>query len=298
MHGRFATALRARRIVGVRGSDGRVHVPPVEYDPDTAAVLDEFVPVGPHGTVVSWSWLPSPLEGQAAATPVRLGIRASRRADTPLLHAVDVPSPGQIRTGMRVQARWAEERAKGIRDIACFQPESDVATGHDEPGTEPVTMLTTPVHLSYQRSASPEESRSGIADSWTSNAKRRGCPPEKPRRTRGWSTCEGGLSGFAAAKTNSEESVVTDVAVIGFAQAPNVRATHGTTNGVEVLVPIFRADTGLAKDDTGFWCSGSSDYLAGRAFSFIAAVDAIGAFPPINESHVEMDAAWACTRRR
>ena len=31
----FFTALRGRRIVGVRGSDGRVHVPPAEYDPVT-----------------------------------------------------------------------------------------------------------------------------------------------------------------------------------------------------------------------------------------------------------------------
>jgi acetyl-CoA acetyltransferase len=87
-----------------------------------------------------------------------------------------------------------------------------------------------------------------------------------------------------------------DVAVAGFAQAPNVRRTTGTTNGVEMLVPIFAevfASTGLSKKDIGFWCSGSSDYLAGRAFSFISAVDAIGAFPPIHESHVEMDAAWA-----
>ena len=45
--------------------------------------------------------------------------------------------------------------------------------------------------------------------------------------------------------------------------------------------------------DIGFWCSGSSDYLAGRSFSFVPAVDAIGVFPPVNESHVEMDAAWA-----
>lgn len=87
-----------------------------------------------------------------------------------------------------------------------------------------------------------------------------------------------------------------DVAIAGFAKAPNVRETPGTTNGVEMLVPIFAevfAQTGLSKQDIGFWCSGSSDYLAGRAFSFIAAVDAIGAFPPIHESHVEMDAAWA-----
>jgi acetyl-CoA acetyltransferase len=89
---------------------------------------------------------------------------------------------------------------------------------------------------------------------------------------------------------------VTDVAVVGFAQSPCVRHGAGTTSGVEMLVPIFGevlAATGLAKDDVGFWCSGSSDYLAGRAFSFVQAVDAIGAFPPIMESHVEMDGAWA-----
>lgn len=89
---------------------------------------------------------------------------------------------------------------------------------------------------------------------------------------------------------------MTEVAVVAFAQAPNVRRTHGTTNGVEMLVPIFDevyTRTGLTKKDIGFWCSGSSDYLAGRAFSFISAVDAIGAVPPIHESHVEMDAAWA-----
>jgi acetyl-CoA acetyltransferase len=87
-----------------------------------------------------------------------------------------------------------------------------------------------------------------------------------------------------------------NVSIVSFAQAPNVRETHGTTNGVEMLVPIMKEAldrAGLSKKDIGFWCSGSSDYLAGRAFSFIAAVDAIGAFPPIHESHVEADAAWA-----
>ncbi|MFI5780132.1 thiolase domain-containing protein [Nocardia sp. NPDC051570] len=89
---------------------------------------------------------------------------------------------------------------------------------------------------------------------------------------------------------------VTDIAVVGFAHAPHVRETYGTTNGVEMLAPCFRAlkdRLGIGVSDIDFWCSGSSDYLAGRAFSFISAIDSIGAVPPINESHVEMDAAWA-----
>ncbi|RPA56870.1 lipid-transfer protein [Gordonia oryzae] len=86
------------------------------------------------------------------------------------------------------------------------------------------------------------------------------------------------------------------IAIVGFAHSPNVVGTHGTTNGVEMLIPCFSklyAELGISRTDIGFWCSGSSDYLAGRAFSFISAIDSIGAMPPINESHVEMDGAWA-----
>ena len=87
-----------------------------------------------------------------------------------------------------------------------------------------------------------------------------------------------------------------DVGIVGFAQSPQLRRSEATTNGVEMLVPIFAevlGGLGLTKGDIGFWCSGSSDYLAGRAFSFISAIDAIGPVPPINESHVEADGAWA-----
>ena len=86
-----------------------------------------------------------------------------------------------------------------------------------------------------------------------------------------------------------------DVAVVGFAQR-QMAEFDGSPTCVELLVPIFAEcyeQTGLTRKDIGFWCSGSSDYLAGRSFSFVSAVDAIGALPPVNESHVEMDAAWA-----
>lgn len=86
-----------------------------------------------------------------------------------------------------------------------------------------------------------------------------------------------------------------DVAVVGFAQR-QTRAFDGSPNCVELLVPILHElweQTGWTKADIGFWCSGSSDYLAGRSFSFVTAIDALGAVPPISESHVEMDGAWA-----
>ena len=106
----------------------------------------------------------------------------------------------------------------------------------------------------------------------------------------------GAMAGGTMAGGTMTGGTMTAVAVVGFAQSPCLRHGEGTTSGVEMLVPIFGevfAATGLAKDEIGFWCSGSSDYLAGRAFSFVQAVDAIGAFPPIMESHVEMDGAWA-----
>jgi acetyl-CoA acetyltransferase len=86
-----------------------------------------------------------------------------------------------------------------------------------------------------------------------------------------------------------------DVAVVGFAQR-QMPEFDGSPTCVELLVPLLAEcyeQTGFTRKDIGFWCSGSSDYLAGRSFSFVSAVDAIGVLPPVNESHVEMDAAWA-----
>jgi acetyl-CoA acetyltransferase len=88
---------------------------------------------------------------------------------------------------------------------------------------------------------------------------------------------------------------VRDVAVVAFAQTDHRRRTDELSE-VEMLMPVLHQvldETGLRTSDIGFTCSGSSDYLAGRAFSFTMALDGVGAWPPISESHVEMDGAWA-----
>jgi acetyl-CoA acetyltransferase len=87
--------------------------------------------------------------------------------------------------------------------------------------------------------------------------------------------------------------VTREVAVVAFAQTKHTGEDVGLTE-VELLAPVIteiKQATGLNR--FGFTCSGSLDYLAGAPFSFVSALDAVGAWPPISESHVEMDGAWA-----
>ena len=86
-----------------------------------------------------------------------------------------------------------------------------------------------------------------------------------------------------------------DVAIVSYSQSRSVR-TERNQNEVEMLMPLIKEavkNSGIPKEEIGFTCSGSTDYLSGQSFAFVMAVDAVGAWPPINESHVEMDGAWA-----
>ena len=85
-----------------------------------------------------------------------------------------------------------------------------------------------------------------------------------------------------------------EVAVVATAQTKHRRAAV-ELNEVEMIQPVIREvlDAVGGISEIGFTCSGSSDYLAGQAFSFVMTLDAVGAYPPIVESHVEMDGAWA-----
>jgi uncharacterized OB-fold protein len=159
----FMAALAERRILGARGADGRVHAPPFEYDPVTAEPPGDLLPVGPEGTVLSWSWMPEPLADQPLTVPFAWALIRLDGADTALLHAVDAGSAAAMRTGLRVRPRWAAARTGSIRDIACFEP-SDGAAEPDQPDADPGTaevtpgMTITPVRLHYMHTASPGES--------------------------------------------------------------------------------------------------------------------------------------------
>jgi uncharacterized protein len=136
-------------------------VPPFEYDPVTFAPPGDLVEVAPEGTVVTWSWMPSPLEGQPLDHPFAWALIRLDGADTSLLHAVDA---ADVSTGLRVRARWAGDPAPGIRAIECFEPAGDddrsgisgvVAPENNKGSSDPIVI--TPINLHYLHNASPGE---------------------------------------------------------------------------------------------------------------------------------------------
>jgi len=119
--GRFLTELRNRRIVGNRGSDGRVLVPPMEFDPVTADALDEFVEVGQQGEIVSWCWVSEPREAHPMDRPFAWALIRLDGADVPMLHCVAADSEDALATGARVKVVWADEPRGFITDIRWFE---------------------------------------------------------------------------------------------------------------------------------------------------------------------------------
>src|SRR4051794_11432808 len=113
--GAFVTALKDKKIVGVRAADGRVLVPPQEYDPVTSDGLTELVDVSDVGTVTTWSWNDEPRAGQPLDHPFAWALVKLDGADTGLLAAVDTDKSA-MSTGLRVRARWRDDRVGAITD--------------------------------------------------------------------------------------------------------------------------------------------------------------------------------------
>ena len=164
----FANGLVRKQILGSVSSDGSVVVPPQEYDATTHAATTELVPVGNEGVVTTWSWVADPVDQQPFDRPFAYALVQLDGADVPFLHAVDVESPGQMQTGMRVQVRWRDERVGAITDIECFEPVGTASVDLDKLDprssveTTPsgdITGFVSPSKLAYDYAASKEESK-------------------------------------------------------------------------------------------------------------------------------------------
>ncbi len=165
--GAFMTGLRDRRILASRTSDGRVVVPPVEFDPVTHDALapGDLVEVAGTGTVATWTWVSQPVPGQPLSEPFAFALITLDGATAPMLHAVKASGPESMSTGMQVRAVWSDQPQGHITDICFFEPAdageaaaASVAAWGEAPADGPVTGIVTPVELDYIYEASPEES--------------------------------------------------------------------------------------------------------------------------------------------
>jgi uncharacterized protein len=122
--GAFLTGLREQVLIGIRDGQGRVLIPPTEYDPQTGEDLTELVEVGPGGVVDTWAWVRHPMPKQPLAHPFAWALVRPDGADVGFLQAVDAGSIDRMATGMRVVPRWAAEREGTIHDLECWEPDA------------------------------------------------------------------------------------------------------------------------------------------------------------------------------
>ena len=89
-------------------------------------------------------------------------------------------------------------------------------------------------------------------------------------------------------------SADNSVAIVSyFEMDPTAAGQIDDVETVRTIVSQVTDGAGIDRKRIGFTCSGSCDFLVGRPFSWLMAMDGVGAWPPIEESHVEMDGAWA-----
>jgi uncharacterized OB-fold protein len=156
--GAYLTGLRDGRILGIRSGD-RVLCPPMEFDPDTAETLaEDFVEVGPSGTVENWTWIAEPTSKHPFQEPFAFALVKLDGADTLMTHAVKATDTDAITTGMRVTAQYRDERAGAVTDV-YFVPEADAVEQTLEAGEGPVEITTHLISLPYRDTLYPHSQR-------------------------------------------------------------------------------------------------------------------------------------------
>jgi uncharacterized OB-fold protein len=121
--GAFLAGLREGKLYGIRGKDGRVLTPPLEYDPETGDSLGtELVPVGPEGTVTAWTWVDEPSPKHPLGRPFSFALVKPDGSDTAIVSPVDAGSIDAMSTGMRVRARFKPEPHGLITDLEAWEP--------------------------------------------------------------------------------------------------------------------------------------------------------------------------------
>ncbi|MBU1398651.1 MAG: Zn-ribbon domain-containing OB-fold protein [Pseudomonadota bacterium] len=121
---RFFLALRDdKKIMGTRCPVcEKVFVPPRKVCPLCFHENMAWVEVSSEGVLESFTIVKRQLASLPRKAPVVFGLIRLDKADTSILHYIEVADHKDIKIGMRVAAEFIDERSGSIQDIACFRP--------------------------------------------------------------------------------------------------------------------------------------------------------------------------------
>jgi len=121
---RFFSAIRdEQKIMGTKCSKcGKVFLPPRKTCIMCFTDAEEWVACANEGELVSFTVARKQLAALPKEAPVIYGLIKIDGADTALLHMLGEVDPSQLKIGMRVAAKFADERTGTILDIDYFKP--------------------------------------------------------------------------------------------------------------------------------------------------------------------------------
>jgi len=122
--GTFFLSIRdEKKIMGRRCLKcNKTYVPPRKVCPVCFEDCMEWVEVSPEGALESFTIVRRQLASLPRKVPVVFGLVRLDGADTSVLHYVEADNYQNIKIGMRLKAKFCEERKGTIHDIACFIP--------------------------------------------------------------------------------------------------------------------------------------------------------------------------------
>lgn len=122
---KFIISLRdSKKILGVKCPKcDKVYVPPREYCEKDLTKLDEnWVELGIEGVITSYTVVNYNDRHLPRKAPYVMAMIKVQGADTAFAHIVEGIDPGQVFTGMKVKAVFAEKSPSTILDIDHFEP--------------------------------------------------------------------------------------------------------------------------------------------------------------------------------